>query len=338
MAQRLSIADKSAICCLYEAGNEQKEIAKKFNTTQPTVSRTISNFRKRKDFHRKIGSGRRKSLSEEDKSFLKRQVSKSPRIGSRKLTNVLREKRQVCVTDRTMRRSLCSMGLFGRVACSKPLLSQINISKRFEHAQDWINKKKDHWDNIIFSDETKINLFGSDGRVYVRRREGTRFDLKHLAPTVKFGGGCVMVWGCFTSNGVGKLCFIEGTMNSEKYTKILDNCLNSSADMLGLPNFTFQQDNDPKHSSKLAREYFADKKINVMSWPSQSPDMNPIEHLWDHLKRKIKARLPKNYTELKRIAQEEWHGISPDFCRNLVESMPDRAYALWLAKGGHTSY
>ena len=75
-----------------------------------------------------------------------------------------------------------------------------------------------------------------------------------------------MVWGCFVNSGVGKLTIIDGIMDSKKYTRILDSCLIESADLMNLPDFTFQQDNDPKHTSVFTKEYFTDRKIKVMTW------------------------------------------------------------------------
>ena len=75
---------------------------------------------------------------------------------------------------------MTSIGLHGRVACSKPFLTPKQTEIRFVHSKNWIKKTKTEWEHIIFSDETKINLFGSDGRIYVRRKNGTRLDSSHL--------------------------------------------------------------------------------------------------------------------------------------------------------------
>ena len=172
-------------------------------------------------------------------------------------------------------------------------------------------------------------MFGSDGKTYVRRKVNTRYEMKHLKPTVKHGGGTVMVWGCFSYAGVGKITIIDGKMDSIQYTRIINSCLKASAVKLGLYQYTFQQDNDPKHTSKHTKDYFNDKKIKLMSWPSQSPDMNPIEHLWTELKKEVKKKCPKNINELKAIITDSWEQINPEICRTLVLSMPNRSIELY---------
>ena len=86
-----------------------------------------------------------------------------------------------------------------------------------------------------------------------------------------------MFRGCFSSAGTGTLVSIEGKMDGEKYRKILDeNLLPSKRELKSGRKFTFQHDNDPKHTAKATLEWLRNKKINVLEWPSQSPDLNPI--------------------------------------------------------------
>ncbi len=79
----------------------------------------------------------------------------------------------------------------------------------------------DYWNHVLWSDETKINFFVSDGVKRVWRQPGEEYKDKCVLPTVKHGGGSVMVWGCMSAAGTGELKFIEGTMNANMYCDIL---------------------------------------------------------------------------------------------------------------------
>ena len=92
-------------------------------------------------------------------------------------------------------------------------------------------------------------------------------------------GAPILVWGCFTAHCVGDLHIIDGKMNSFMYRKILEKMLPSAKKLYGRHRWTLQQDNDPKHTTNLMKEWFEKKKINVLPWPSQSPVLNPIENL-----------------------------------------------------------
>ena len=131
-------------------------------------------------------------------------------------------------------------------------------------------------------------------------------------------------------------------MDAQQYCDILDDGLEESFDKLEIPeeNRIFQQDNDPKHTSKKAKQWFEDNGIQVLAWPAQSPDMNPIEHLWVHLKRALQKypSPPKDVYELWERLVEEWNGIPVEACQKLIESMPRRIQAVIRAKGGHTDY
>ena len=102
----------------------------------------------------------------------------------------------------------------------------------------------------------------------------------------------------------------------------------------------FQQDNDPKHMSGVATQWFEDNHIQVLGWPSQFHNMNPIEHLWEHLKHHLKQypTPPKRVHELWDRVAEKWNKIPPEVCQNLIESMPRLIEAVIKAKGGHTKY
>ena len=151
-----------------------------------------------------------------------------------------------------------------------------------------------------------------------------------------------MVWGCMTWDGPGNACHIKGKMDADLFVEILEDELQGTLEYYNLKpeEMIFQQDNDPKHTSKKAKNWFQSHEMRVMVWPPQSPDLNPIEHLWGYLKRKLAAypKPPGGVEELWERIQVEWEAIPVEECRKLIRSMPDRVKAVLRAKGGYTKY
>jgi hypothetical protein len=224
----------------------------------------------------------------------------------------------------------------------KPLLSQRHRKERLDFAYTHKDWTVEDWKRVIWSDETKINRFGSDGVKYAWVGKGEANSEKAVTGTVKFGGGSLMMWGCMTWKGIGYSCKINGKMNADLYTDILEDDLLETMRFYGKSpsDIIFQQDNDPKHTSKMAKEWFKTNHIQVLTWPAQSPDLNPIEHLWEHLKRKLgQYETPASgILELWERVEKEWDDIKPEECQRLIESMPRRVEAVLKAKGGSTKY
>ncbi|KAK3535010.1 hypothetical protein QTP70_001966 [Hemibagrus guttatus] len=268
-----------------------------------------------------FGTGRPTKIIPRVQRQLIQEVTKDPTTTSKELQASLASV-MVSVHDSTIRKRLGKNGLHGRVPRRKPLLSKKNIKARLSFARKHLDDPQDFWENTLWTDETKILLFGRSVSHYVWRKSNTAFQKKNIIPTVKYGGGSVMVWGCFAASGPGRLAVINGTMNSAVYQKILkENVRPSVCDLKLKPTWVLQQDNDPKHTSKSASEWLKKNKMKTLEWPSQSPDLNPIEMLWHDLKKVVHARKPSNVAELQQFCKDEWAKIPPQCCNRLIAKM-----------------
>ena len=156
------------------------------------------------------------------------------------------------------------------------------------------------------------------------RKKGDACKLTNTIPTVKHGGGSIMLWARFAAGGAGALLKIDGIMRLENYVdgKLHGYIEAMSQDIsqegkawsqMSLPNWQWPQ------------AYFQicgkkDNKFKVLEWPSQRLDLNPIANLWAELKRPVRARRPTNLTQLHQLCQEEWAKIHPTYCGRLPET------------------
>ncbi len=189
--------------------------------------------------------------------------------------------------------------------------------------------------HVLWSDESKINLFDSVGVQHVWRCPGEEYQENCALPTIKHGGGSIMVWGCMSAAGTGELRFIEGTMESSMYGDILNHNMMSSLQKL-CRTAVFQHNNDPKHTAKMTTALLM--KLKVMEWPSTSPDLNPTEHMWGILKRKVEKHHVSNFQQLRDVIMEEWKRMPATTCAALVNSMPRRIKAVLDNNGAPTKY
>lgn len=287
-------------------------------------------------------SGRARKLSDQNERFCVRAITSGKLQTAVRVRQALETDLKISVSERTIRRALNRAGLRAAEKEKLPALSAKNIKARLDFARRYRHYTVEDWKRVIWSDETKICRFGSDGRFWCWERDGEGLQPRNVRQTVKHGGGSLMIWACMTAAGPGFMCRIDGIMDQHLYKEILEGDLMQTVEYYGfdVTRVVFQQDNDPKHRAASVLKWLEEQPFTVLEWPSQSPDLNPIENLWATLKRRLNEyeHPPRGMVELWERIECEWEKITAAECLALIESMPRRIEALLKAKGRWIGY
>ena len=166
----------------------------------------------------------------------------------------------------------------------------------------------------------------------------SRFADNCLIEKNRFGGGSVMVWGGIMGRRKTNLIVVQGNLNAQGF---INQILHPEA----VPFLqrhgpaTLRHVNARPHVARICRQFLNKNNVNALPWPAVSPDMNPIEHIWDYLGRKIRARgNVRNLRDLENAFNQEWNNIPYVVIRRYVMSMPGRLAACINSRGGPTRY
>ena len=198
----------------------------------------------------------------------------------------------IAVSSRIIKRKLSVSGLQDTIPKKKLNLNQKQHEKRVKWANEYIKWSENQQKQVIWTDENKISLFSNDGRKYVRHSVSEALHPDCIEATTKKPTN-VMIWSCMSADSVDRIQVIDGILNGKKYieTVLEPKLITSITDIF--PNkapFIFQQDSAPCHTAKICKGWFKNKGIDILPWPGDSSDLNPIGNLWRCQRLKIPVR------------------------------------------------
>jgi ketohexokinase/beta-glucosidase len=252
------------------------------------------------------------------------------------------------VSDGIITHALALRGYGRHIALGKPGLSEAVKRERLRFAQNHIDWTIEQWFSILWSDETWVN--GFHRKIWVTRRAGEEYEDTCLFSKQQRRRGWIF-WGCFSGKKKGPCLFWEKSwksINSKQYCAHILPLVESYITLH--PHLSFMQDNAPAHSSKYTKSWLKDHLLEVIKWPSNSPDLNPIEIVWNWMKQwiqetygmeldKVESQGRKmNLDQLKQMIQEAWDQITDNDLNHLVHTMKQRCQDVINANGGNTKW
>ena len=332
-------------------GRSFSTIAKALKVDRSTVRYTTLQAPQRVDGQSIPRKPRQKSYTEHDVRSVLRYVRLHPKHTYAQVLNDCGVNFKVS----TLKRILKEAGITNWRAKRRPLLTEAIAAKRLAWCLSHRGWTAEEWGLIVWSDECSVERGRGKAQEWVFRTPAQKWD-KNIVQTYDSGRNMkVMVWGAFWDTRRSNLYIIDRDFESAKhgysarlYLEVLEAEVRPMFADLD-PGYLFMQDNAPIHCANTVKQWFIDLRIQIVErWPPYSPDLNPIEHIWWHLKRRVVDMFPevaasKSKSEYSRqrlesCLQAAWDTLDDSLFQALIESMPSRIEACIAAQGWHTKY
>ena len=319
---RLSNEQRARALGMLEAGTNQTVVAVTFGLHKSTISRLLQRYRTTR-------SGRpRVTTLRQDRTIQLIHLRNRFKTATATAREIPGRNRPVLSRDTVLRR----LRGFG-IRCRRPYvgtpLTAVNRCRRLQ----WANRHRKiilrQWRNTLFTDAVKVMVDFNDRRQCVFRRRGEHQVDACATEVVRFGKASTMVWGGISHYGKTNLVFINqrglgaqgrnGRQQGLTARRYIDEILRPVVVpyLSAHPGMILPQDNARPHTARVTQQYLQQNNVHVLPWPAYSPDLNPIEHLWDYLKRKIHSQNIQNVDQLQAALVREWNAVPLNLIRRL---------------------
>lgn len=326
---QMSAFERGRMVGLKEAGWSNRRIARHLDRSDATIRRCWQEWVNHGRTQRREGSGRPRATTEREDRSLVRAALTDPDAS---LSSIQRAT-GASVSTRTINRRLRDRGLRSRRPLRRLPLTSVQRQARLQWCRTRSTWNISDWSRIVFSDESRFELSPDDQRRRVWRRPGQRWEThltvyRHTARQVG-----VMVWGAISFHSRTPLVVISGTLTAQRYVDLILRPVLLPF-MSSHPGLIFQQDNARPHTARVSTACLS--ACCTLPWPARSPDLSPIEHVWDMMGRSLHPA--SDVQDLTRQLDRIWHDIPQEDIRQLYNSMPSRISACISARGGPTRY
>lgn len=252
MPRQLSQEEKLKIVTLAQVGYGIREIGRELGCSHSTVRKWVQKHKDTGSVDCKVRTNRPKKTTATTDRWIVRTSLKNRSLTAEDIREELARTANLQVGVHTVRRRLREAGLNARRPAKKPLLTKKMTQARLNWAKEHSSWTENDWKNVLWSDETKFNLFGSDGINYIRRRKNERYSTQCTKPTSR-SNASQMTWGCFSFYGIGRIALINGTVNAAAYKTILNEHMIPSMEqhLSHVNKIIFQDDSAPCHRAKM---------------------------------------------------------------------------------------
>ena len=325
---QLTTVERAAIVTLHGVGWTGRDIAHELHCSEQTVSLWLQRWKETRSLEDSERSGRPRCTTDETDQnitlYSDAHVNALPR-------DIVREL-ELPVSVRTVARRRIEVDLHTFVKRKEHAFTEFDLRRRIAFAEGYASWTEDDWRKVMWSDHTLFTL-DNQTREYVTRPPGHACDEKYLGQEERLEGA-VWLWGCFCADGLGHAELYEGTLDARRYQSILAlNLVKSAHTFWPRGQWWYQQDNASPHNAGTSRAWFHNHGVDVIDFPPWSSDLNPIENLWNDLKRRVYAHHPKTMEELEHFIAVEWQATDLNYCSRTCLTMPQRLQLVRANKG-----
>lgn len=342
---KVTLEQLNKVKVLLEMGKNKSEIARECGTSHCFVRNTANKMKRCEPLVNRPGQGRKRSTTRAQDKFIVNLAKRYRTKSSREIASEVNTSWSTNLSSRTIRGRLLENSLKSYTQKRRPYRNKKQAKKRLDWCNAHVSWTQNDWNFVIFSDESHFEVINRKNRWFVRRTSEEKEAQFNFSTRAQGGGGTVSVWGCFTAAGTGPLIVYEGRLNADAYINVISEGLETLIDDLPLAErskYKFMQDNAPCHTAKKTMEWLKRFKqtayVDTIDWPPTSPDMNPIENIWEIIDQRLKNYQIGTTQQLEAAIQDVWYNIDAETCAKLVRSMPKRVKAVKKAKGANISH